>query len=209
MIVAPRNTLAPLQLTIEPHFEDRGIRVFIKQMDVPGTLIETVDLNHIGFAAYTNTFDHDTEEYLVATFVVYTDGTYTTIDPLIARTSKIYRIKDDAPTLVELEIAGLGKVNYLNRFTTTFLSATNEQQVITWSERDGQIAPDATDCTITVRDASGAIQFSDFVAAPNADGIFFFKKTFTPIIDENYYILITTLVDGDFRTSAQTFFTIG
>jgi len=91
MISADKNSPMPLQLTLADGAEDRGVRVYLSKEGSP--LFASTDLTHIGHGAYTGSYVHDTEEFILATFVVYTDTTFTTEDLFYNITSKWYNIK--------------------------------------------------------------------------------------------------------------------
>lgn len=207
MIVGPTSKPIPMQLTLEPAYIDRGVRVYIRKMN--NSLVQTVDISHVSLGLYMGSFTHSTEEYLILTFVVYTDNAFTTIDEFIGRTSKIYRVKNDPPSLDDLLNSPLAKINYQNRMTTVFNTTTCQHEVLVWADRDGQRVTNGADCTLVIKDSVGVVQYSDSATTPNSDGIFRFSRVFKPGVDKNYYVVISIKVDGSFRTSHQSFFTLG
>lgn len=202
MIQGPPNTPIPLQLTVEPAYADRGVLATIRKQN--GDLVDIVELSYAGLGAYTASFSHAVEEYLIATFVIYTDSTYATIDDTLARTSEIYRIKADPITPEDLP-----KPRYENRMTTVFNTTTGEHEVLCWADKDGQRRLTVEDCTIIVKTSAGAVAYTDFSATANTDGVFRFNRVFPAAADSNYYVIISIKVDGEIRTSYQSFFTLG
>lgn len=207
MIQGPPNTLIPLQLIIEPRFSDRYVRVAIERMD--DTLVGNVDLTYTRLGSYSGSFTHPTEEFLKTIFTVYLDSQYTQVDPNIGTTGKIYRIKKDPPSLQELLSSSLAKVRYENRMTTVFNSSNGEHEIIAWADRDGQRVTNTSNCTVVVVDSLGNTQYSDSSQTPNSDGVYRFNRTFSPGADKNFYVIISIRVDGEYRTSHQSFFTLG
>ena len=207
MIQGPPGALIPLRLTLGPAFTDRGVRVYIEKANQ--TLVTTVDLTHSRLGTYTGVFSHSVEEYLTGTFVVYKTPALTSIDTNIERTGKVYRIKNDPPTLAEMLLSPLAKIFYHNRMTTVFNTSSCEHEILAWADKDGQRVANTTDCMIVVKDSFGSIKYSDTTPSPNSDGVYRFNRVFKPGADKNFYVAITIKVDGIFRTSHQTFFTLG
>lgn len=199
MIQGPPNTPIPLRLTLGPAYADRYVRAYIEKLD--GTLVATVNLNHTRFGTYTAYFSHPELEYLIVTFVVYKDDTYSTVDALNI-TGEDYRIANDPPTIDTL-------YNYENRMTTVFKTDTGHHEILCWADRNGQRVASTTECTVTICNSLGATIYSEFLEFPNSHGIYRFIKPFIPNADENYYIIIAIKVDGTVKISNQSFFTLG
>jgi len=199
MIQGPPNTAIPLRLTLGPAYTDRYVRVYIERID--GTLVTMVDLEHTRFGTYTGYFIHTLQEYLIATFVVYKNEARTILD-VMEVTGEEFRIINDPPTLDSI-------YSFANRMTTVFKTDTGHHEIVCWADKNDQRVISATECTITVKNSLGAVVYTDYLETPNADGIFRFEKLFSPGADENFYVIIAIRVDGEIRTSNQSFFTLG
>jgi hypothetical protein len=105
------------------------------------------------------------------------------------------------------DLSDLATTQYTNRMSTVFSGTTGKQQIIAWAERDGQLAL-GWNCTVAVKDSLGATIWTDSLVSPNSDGIFRFEQTFTSSASQNYYAVIGIEVDGEARTTTQSFFTI-
>lgn len=207
MIQGPPNSQLPLLLNLEPRYTDRYVKVFLERMD--GTLVGTVNLSHTRFGSYSGSFSHSSAEFIKAIFVTYTDDQYIQIDSTIGTVGEVYRIRDDAPSLSEILASNLAKTQYINRMTTVFDSSTGEHEILAWADKDGQRVINSEICTIVVLDSLGNAQYNDTLASPNSDGVYRFKKVFQPTVDRNFYVIISIKVDGEFKTSHQSFFTMG
>jgi hypothetical protein len=110
------------------------------------------------------------------------------------------------------EIFVLDRINpqFINKMTTIFNPITNVQEMLVWAEKDGQLVEAPTDCTVTVKTSAAVNVWTDTDAAPNADGIFrFTHPSMVVAADSNYYVIIEITVEGETRTSVQSFVTIG
>ena len=99
--------------------------------------------------------------------------------------------------------------NVVNRMTTTFNPAAGIQEVLVWTERDGERALDVTDCTITIKDSLGVTKWSQSSSTANPDGMFRFINPIVVSSDSNYYIVMTVRVSGVTKITQQAFITIG
>jgi len=107
------------------------------------------------------------------------------------------------------DVAGITAQHYINRMSTTFSPDSSYQEVIAWSEKDGQRRVDTSDCVIAISDSSGTVRWTQTSSSPNADGVYRFINPIVVSADSNYYIVISIKVDGEFRTTQQAFITIG
>lgn len=107
------------------------------------------------------------------------------------------------------DVAAIDRPNYRNRMTTTFNPQTDIQEVLVWSELDGQRKTGTEDCTIIVKDAQGAVKWTASSSVSSADGIFRFTNPIVLSSDANYYIIMSIRVDGEIRVSQQAFLTVG
>lgn len=106
------------------------------------------------------------------------------------------------------DVQGAAKTQYLLQMSTTFDSATGIQEVIAWAEKDGDVVV-ASNCTVSVVNSMGVLQWTQTQATPNGDKVFRFTHAITPSADRNYYVVITAVVDGQPRTSIEPFVTVG
>lgn len=90
MISVDLGSPMPLQLTLADGASDKGIKVFFTK--IGGESVGSTTLTHVGYGAYTGTFIHNVEEFILATFIVYTDTTYTTQDLFYNNTSEWYDV---------------------------------------------------------------------------------------------------------------------
>ena len=195
MIIAELGVPAPLSATVKNRDTSKGVRAFIR--DIAGTLVGTQDLTHVANGTYLDVLTHNVTEYLVVTFIVYTDTGFTTIDPNFETVEETYKVQP-------------ADVNYENRMSTACKSDTSTQEVICWAVRNGQRQTATQNCAIQVRDAFGLLLWQDTLATPDANGVFrFTNSSVTLDPDVNYYIVIGIEVDGATRTSIQSFFTVG
>lgn len=195
MILADTGTPTPLELTLFDGNTSRGVKAFVKKPD--GTPVQELSLPHVGSGTYSTFFSYNQEGFLVATFVTYIDNTYQVEDPIYARVSETYRFHHEP------------KIHYENKMSSAYDFQTKAHQIITWAERDGQVAP-GSDCRISVKKADGTVVFSANQMSPNSDGVFLLQNpSFEPEGDKNYYVTITINVDGVDRITHQTFFTVG
>ena len=195
MIIAEIGVPTPLSATIKNRDSTRGVRAFIQ--DIAGTLIGTEDLTHVANGTYLTSFIHNVAEYLIVTFVAYTDGTYTVIDPNLETVEETYKVQSQG-------------VLYENRMSTACKTLDGTHEVIAWANRNGQRQTAAQNCSIYVRDAVGTLLWQDSTPTPDAQGVFrFTNNSVTLDADVNYYIVIEIEVDGAVRTSIQSFFTVG
>ena len=102
-----------------------------------------------------------------------------------------------------------GTSQYVNRMTTTFNPASAVQEVLVWSEKDGQQILDVADCIITIKDALGVTKWSQSSSVSNADGMFRFVNPIVVSSDSNYYIIMSVKVSGVTKITQQAFITIG
>lgn len=97
---------------------------------------------------------------------------------------------------------------YVSRMGTVFKNSNGRHKIIAWAEKDGQRVI-GSNCTVTIKNENGLLQWTKTLASPNSDGIFLFSEAVTLGADENYYVIIEIEVGGDTRTSIQPFFTVG
>lgn len=97
---------------------------------------------------------------------------------------------------------------YVNRMSTVFDNLTGIQEVLAWSEKNGQVIA-GTDCSIAVKDDAGVTIWADAAATPTANGVFKFTHVFGPTVDGNYYVEISITADGVPRLNKQPFVAVG
>lgn len=107
------------------------------------------------------------------------------------------------------DVINASSSSYTNRMGTTFRQATNDQEMIVWAEKSGIRQTATTNCSVIVKDSAGATKWSATGSAPNSDGIYRFVHPVVVSADQNYYVIISIVVDGQPRVSQQAFFTLG
>jgi beta-mannanase len=105
------------------------------------------------------------------------------------------------------DLDSIARHQYSNRMSTVFNSANGKQEVIVWSEKNG-VRVYSADCVVTVKNSLGESKWSATAAAPNSDGVFRFENPLSAPISQNYYVVISAMVDGVERTTVQSFFTV-
>lgn len=115
---------------------------------------------------------------------------------------------DVSALATKADVEAAAKTQYRLRMSTAFNDATGIQEVLAWAEKDGQVV-NSSNCTVSVLNSTAAIQWSKTAATPNGDKVFRFTNAFTPVGDQNYYVVITAVVDGQPRTSIEPFVTVG
>lgn len=98
---------------------------------------------------------------------------------------------------------------YTNRMSTSFNPGSGLQEVIVWPEKNGLRVLAAGICQITIKDSLGATKWSQLSSTPSSDGVYRFINPMVLNSDENYYIIISIVVDGVPRVTQQAFVTIG
>lgn len=96
---------------------------------------------------------------------------------------------------------------YDNLMSTTFDSLTDSQTIIAWATKNGQRVS-GTNCTVTVKDNSGATVWTATLASPNSDGVFKFTNVNTLVGSRDYYVVVAITVDAAVRTSQKPFVTV-
>lgn len=101
--------------------------------------------------------------------------------------------------------------HYSNKMVTVYReeNGSTEQEVTVWAEKNGQRVVISSNCTVTIKDSAGAVNWTATGSSPNVDGIYKFINPMNALADSSYYIVIAIEVDGSLRTSQQAFFTIG
>lgn len=118
--------------------------------------------------------------------------------------------KDDLANLATKDdISGIATHQYTNRMTTTFRPDTDQQEILVWSEKDGEVVPSPSDCVMSVKSSTGTLIWSQGASTPGPDGIFRFINPIVVSADSNYYVSMSVKVDGIARISQQAFITIG
>jgi hypothetical protein len=96
--------------------------------------------------------------------------------------------------------------------TTTFVCATDTQEVLCWLDRNGQTISDSSLARITVSNGVGDI-WSGTQATPDSRGVYHISQSsISQLIntaDKNFVISITIRYDGKDYTTVQPFYTVG
>jgi hypothetical protein len=191
MITVELGQQAPLILTLFDGASDRGVRAVVRS--VTGDLITSINLVHIGEGSYTGVRPVSSLGYFVITFTVYTDGTYSREDENYEITSETYCVTEN---------------NYNVMMSTTFESATKEQEVIAWAENKGKRILNPTSCTVYIKDGTGTTKWTHTLTLANSDGVFHFINPVTLEIDKNYYVVVSINVNGLTIIGQKPFFTV-
>lgn len=107
------------------------------------------------------------------------------------------------------DVAAIDMSQYTNKMTTSYSPASGLQEVLVWAEKNGLRVAASSGCTIIIKDSLGVTKWSASSSTPNSDGVFRFINPSVITADSNYYIVMSTQVDGSARVSQQSFITIG
>ena len=135
MISADIGVPTPLELMLYDGATSKGVRARIRSTS--GILITTVNLLHIGDGLYTAYWTPSDGGYFHATYIVYTDGAYSTEDLAYIRTTSPYRV-----TLP----GGLDPVVFSNAIWNALLA--NHSEPGSFGEAVGQILINSDPSTI-------------------------------------------------------------
>ena len=105
------------------------------------------------------------------------------------------------------DLIPLAKTQYVNTMSTVFIGT--DQQLLVWANKNGQQVVAVTNCSVIIKDANGMTKWDATSSAPNVDGVFKFLNPMTVSAKQQFYVIITVKVDGEFRTTQQSFFTVG
>lgn len=235
MIEAEVGVPAPLELMLPDGKDFLGVRAYLQASD--GTEIATIDLPHMSRGRYAALHTFTEAGYVYADFIIFSDDAYAHEDLLYTRRSAVYKVvppvdfaasfaaipsevwgyqtrlftNDISQLATKADILDLkntsAKIQYVNKMTTTFNTETGIQEVVVWAEKDGNLI-EGDACSIAVRNAAGSNIWGATLANPNPDGIYRFMHPIDALGDENYYIVIGIVVDGELRRNVQTFFTV-
>lgn len=185
----------PLSLMLLASDNDKVVKCSLTTFFPRSVWVEDILLTARGDGIYDNsTYLMPEREFVIARFDAFESDGVTSAG--YSRTEEIFVLDKIAQ-------------QYNCKMTTVF-NAISTQEVLAWIEKDGQTVSNPTSCVCTVKTSDGATVWSKTSSSPNADGIFKFSNLATGFAsDANYYVTITIEVDGEVRTSTQTFITVG
>jgi hypothetical protein len=105
------------------------------------------------------------------------------------------------------DVQDSAKTIYTCRASTVLNNLNGEQEIICWAEKDNQLVVGGI-ATVVVKDSLGQERWTATAVSPNIDGIYRFSHGLTVTQSQNFYMIVSIVIDNGIKTTLDSFYTI-